>query len=101
MRGVPAKLRGKVSGPNYGPELQGATIHKTARILLIAALLIAGAAFVLPSATLAQRAARSMELSRAVRPWEFLSAVGQKAGLLGNESGRIEAWVYPLKLLRD
>ena len=23
------------------------------------------------------------------------------AGLFGNESGRLEAWVYPLKLLRD
>src|SRR5712671_3118315 len=42
-----------------------------------------------------------LELSRAVRPWEFLSAVGTRAGLLGNESGRMEAWVYPLKLLRD
>src|SRR6266852_1624585 len=42
-----------------------------------------------------------LELSRAVRPWEFLSAVGTRAGLLGNESGRMEAWVYPLKLFRD
>src|SRR6266446_5176062 len=42
-----------------------------------------------------------LELSRPVRPWEFLSAVGTRAGLLGNESGRMEAWVYPLKLLRD
>jgi GH15 family glucan-1,4-alpha-glucosidase len=36
-----------------------------------------------------------------VRTWEFLSAVGTRAGLLGNEAGRMEAWVYPLKLLRD
>src|SRR5713226_1213315 len=43
----------------------------------------------------------SLELSRPVRPWEFLSAVGTRAGLLGNESGRMEAWMYPLKLLRD
>ena len=42
-----------------------------------------------------------MELSRTVRPWEFLSAVGQRAGLLGNEAGRMEAWVYPLKIFRD
>ncbi len=42
-----------------------------------------------------------LELSRPVRPWEFLSAVGTRAGLLGNESGRMEAWVYPLKLFRD
>jgi len=44
---------------------------------------------------------KSIELTRAVRPWEFLSAVGTKAGLLGNEAGRMEAWVYPLKILRD
>jgi glycogen debranching enzyme len=41
------------------------------------------------------------ELSRASRPWEFLSAVGTRAGLLGNEAGNFEAWVYPLKILRD
>jgi glycogen debranching enzyme len=44
---------------------------------------------------------RPLELSRPVRPWEFLCAVGRRAGLLGNEAGRMEAWVYPLKLLRD
>src|SRR5882724_10213423 len=43
----------------------------------------------------------SLELSRPIRPWEFLSATGQRASLLGNEAGRFEAWVYPLKLLRD
>jgi GH15 family glucan-1,4-alpha-glucosidase len=44
---------------------------------------------------------RSLELSRPVRPWEFLSAVGRRAGIFGNESGLIETWVYPLKLLRE
>src|SRR6202790_4244663 len=48
-----------------------------------------------------ERETRSLELSRPVRTWEFLSAVGTRAGLLGNEAGRMEAWVYPLKLLRD
>ena len=43
----------------------------------------------------------SLSLSRPVRPWEFLSAVGMQAGLLGNEAGRFEAWVYPLKILHD
>jgi GH15 family glucan-1,4-alpha-glucosidase len=43
----------------------------------------------------------AVESSRAVRPWEFLSAVGMRAGLLGNEAGRMEAWVYPLKIFRD
>jgi glycogen debranching enzyme len=44
---------------------------------------------------------RPLELMRAVRPWEFLSALGTRAGLLGNEAGRMEAWVYPLKIFRD
>ena len=40
----------------------------------------------------------SLSLSR---PWEFLSAVGTRAGMFGNEAGTFEAWVYPLKILRD
>ncbi len=43
----------------------------------------------------------SLELSRTVRPWEFLSATGTEAGLFGNEGGVVEAWVYPLKILRE
>jgi glycogen debranching enzyme len=42
-----------------------------------------------------------LELSRPARPWEFLPAVGTRAGLFGNEAGNFEAWVYPLKILRD
>jgi len=49
----------------------------------------------------AQETAHSLELSRTVRPWEFLPITGNRAGLLGNESGRMEAWVYPLKILRE
>jgi glycogen debranching enzyme len=41
------------------------------------------------------------ELSRTVRSWEFLPIVGTRAGLFGHEPGRFEAWVYPLKILRD
>jgi len=44
---------------------------------------------------------KQLEISRTARPWEFLAAVGKRAGLLGNESGKVEAWVYPLKILRD
>ena len=47
------------------------------------------------------RTEKKLEISRPARPWEFLSAVGKRAGLLGNESGRVEAWTYPLKILRD
>src|ERR1700675_3568920 len=46
-------------------------------------------------------AAKKLEISRPARPWEFLAAVGKRAGLFGNESGKVEAWVYPLKILRD
>jgi glycogen debranching enzyme len=47
------------------------------------------------------KASRSLELTRTVRPWEFLSATGMRSGLLGNEAGRMEAWVYPLKIFRE
>src|SRR4029077_2236591 len=49
----------------------------------------------------ASDAPRALELSRTDRPWEFLSAVGTRAGLFGNEAGQFEAWVYPLKILSD
>ena len=42
-----------------------------------------------------------MELRRPVRSWEFVNAVGQRAAVFGNETGTMEAWVYPVKLLRD
>ena len=42
-----------------------------------------------------------LELSRTARPWEFFCATGTRAGLFGNESGNMEAWVYPLKLFRN
>ncbi len=41
------------------------------------------------------------ELTRAVRPWEFLPVVGQRAAVFGNEAGVMEGWVYPLKIFRD
>ena len=44
---------------------------------------------------------RDLELSRPVRSWEFLPTVGTKAALFGKESGQFEAWVYPLKVLRN
>jgi glycogen debranching enzyme len=42
-----------------------------------------------------------LEITRPVRTWEFLCSVGKQAAIFGNESGRIEGWVYPLKLFRD
>jgi len=44
---------------------------------------------------------QSLELTRTIRTWEFLPVVGTRAGLFGNEAGRFEAWVYPLKIFRE
>src|SRR5256712_7543225 len=67
----------------------------------VATILSIGAAG--PSALGEQKkeAPHPLELSRTVRPWEFLPVTGTRAALLGNESGRMEAWVYPLKIFRE
>ncbi|HUB77277.1 MAG TPA: hypothetical protein VMB03_00705 [Bryobacteraceae bacterium] len=41
------------------------------------------------------------EITRPVHSWEFVDATGPNAGLFGNEQGKLEAFVYPLKILRD
>src|SRR5947209_5616032 len=53
------------------------------------------------SPALAEQQPHALKLSRPVRSWEFLPVVGERAGLFGNEAGQFEAWVYPLKILRD
>jgi len=53
------------------------------------------------AAVAGQQHSETLELSRPIRSWEFLPVVGQRAGLLGNEVGQFEAWVYPLKILRQ
>jgi glycogen debranching enzyme len=50
---------------------------------------------------LAEQPRQPLELSRPVRPWEFVSAVGTRAAIFGNEQGTLEAWVYPLKIVRN
>jgi glycogen debranching enzyme len=62
-------------------------------VLLFAALIVLPA----QGAALAD----ALEISRPARPWELLCSTGTRAAILGNESGNVEAWVYPLKLLRD
>lgn len=42
-----------------------------------------------------------LEQSGPVNPWRFVNAVGEKAGLWGFENGRLEGWVYPLKIFHD
>jgi len=66
-----------------------------------------GAALLLVSVLLctlslaAQDAAHLPQISHPVSSGGFVSAVGPRAALLGNENGRFEAWVYPLKIVRD
>jgi len=40
-------------------------------------------------------------INKTVQPLKFLESVGQRAALLGREDGNFEAWVYPIKVLRD
>lgn len=54
-----------------------------------------------PASLPAQQKEATPQLSRTVRTWEFLPVVGTRAALFGDESGRMEAWVYPLKIFRD
>src|SRR5246127_4484688 len=83
-------------------------IHRTrsmiVRVLVFAFVLLpcgSAVTFARPRPAQADAAWKKLEISRTARPWEFLAAVGKRAGLLGNESGKVEAWVYPLKILRD
>lgn len=63
----------------------------------------AGLLFLTSAYVVAQTPPRSgpLELIRPVHSWEFLDAVGMRAGLFGWQNGTFEAWVYPLKLFRD
>src|SRR5262249_15285355 len=53
------------------------------------------------STALASAQERSLELSRTVRPSDFLTSIGTRGGLLGDECGKMDAWVSPLKLFRN
>jgi glycogen debranching enzyme len=75
--------------------LRRSTVRVTPAVLLVA--LGSSAVCAAPS----NEASKSLELSRSVRSSEFLPVVGTRAALFGNESGVMEAWVYPLKLLRE
>jgi glycogen debranching enzyme len=69
-------------------------------VLAAASLLFASMLSITPAQT-RSNPAHPLELSRPARPWEFLPLVGKRAALFGDETGRMEAWVYPLKLLRE
>ena len=69
--------------------------------VVLCCCLFAGALLAPPVTREQSPPGESITLLRALRPWEFLSATGQKSAFLGHEDGKMEAWVYPLKLLRD
>jgi hypothetical protein len=69
--------------------------------LCLAGLVLRCGLLFLCSIALAEQSGQTLELSRPVRSWEFVSAVGTGAALFGSEQGTLEAWVYPLKILRD
>jgi glycogen debranching enzyme len=71
-------------------------------LLVRGQVLVAGFLLLAALAAAAEQPVRTaLELTRPVRTWEFLPIVGTRAGLFGNESGQMEAWVYPLKIFRD
>jgi len=91
FRNIPMVLPHKICRCRWRPGLYTA----------LAALALVIASVSAPAQTSSAAASTSLELSRPVRPLEFLSAVGTRSALFGNESGDFEAWVYPLKILRD
>src|SRR5438105_15472382 len=54
----------------------------------------------LPALALTLMAA-DLDISRPARTWEFLDATGPRACILGREDGTLEAYVYPLKIVKD
>ncbi|HLZ14197.1 MAG TPA: hypothetical protein VKP58_16570 [Candidatus Acidoferrum sp.] len=84
-------------------DSRGTSLLHIGRKFLVATAIVAASVFA--NYANAQNAMRSgdggLSIERPVRSWEFLCTVGKKAGIFGNESGRVEAWVYPLKVLRD
>ena len=64
-------------------------------------LCVCVAAICVPCSQSQAQTRQPLELTRPIRTWEFLPVVGTRAGLFGNETGRLEAWVYPLKIFRE
>lgn len=79
---------------------QRASRRRPYALLLSCAIVLAVVSFA-PAPIAAPTQEPGLELSRPVHSEEFLCAVGQKSAIFGNETGTVEAWVYPLKLLRE
>src|SRR5277367_1787551 len=74
---------------------------RTAVMLRLASLRVFVLLVVFPLQVFSQASHLAPTLSRTAPAREFLAGLGTRAGMLGDESGTFEAWVYPLKLLRD
>ncbi|MGB7556012.1 MAG: hypothetical protein WBM04_16690 [Candidatus Korobacteraceae bacterium] len=80
-------------------------MHKRTSFLLpLTVLVLAVVATALPAQAQlndCQASPGELSLSRTAQNWQFLDAVGPHSALFGREDGNFEAWIYPLKLLRD
>ena len=80
-------------------ELTESRVRQCSRLLSNVLVLALFSAMGLPCS--AQNSIDTLELTRPVRSWEFLPVTGTRAAIFGKETGPFEAWVYPLKILRD
>ncbi len=83
------------------PAVRFRPVYRAPARVLFAVLLAVTMTAVSQEPSTAKSSETSLQITRPARPWEFLSAVGRRAALFGNEAGTVEAWVYPLKLMRD
>src|SRR5271165_6598491 len=70
-------------------------------ILILCVGGLASKALAQPQFNDCQASPGELTLSRNAQNWQFLDAVGPHSALFGREDGNFEAWIYPLKLLRD
>jgi glycogen debranching enzyme len=74
---------------------------RVSRVLYLLVICLLGAALSVGQQSSPTPLTPTPELMRTIRTWEFLPVVGTRAGLFGDETGKFEAWVYPLKIFRD
>ena len=61
----------------------------------------ADASAIAAAAGVTERAARGIALRGPARAGAYIADMGRQAALLGDETGALEVWVWPLKLVRD
>ena len=76
------------------------TLHRGFR-RLAAEVALASVCLMEPAMAQTLGPADRLEIARPVRSWQPADAVGPQAAWFGNEAGAFEAWVYPLKILRN